>query len=111
MTQINGAGSVPSPPAANTNTPPSVPRAARPWWDPDGLHWTDVERWWETPALAYLAGLHDGTRLERERTQRQDEALHRAAVRSAIKAIDQADARAAADAPGARPGDWQGVTA
>lgn len=72
----NGTGSQNGNPANAT-----IAQADRPWWDPDGLHWTDVAEWWTHPALAYLAGLHDGARLERDRIAEQDEQLHRAAVR------------------------------
>jgi len=63
----------------------------------DTLHWTADLPWWEHPALAYLAGLHDGANLERERQAAADDELHRHAVRSALAAMDRADRRASAD--------------
>lgn len=57
----------------------------------DTLHWTAVEEWWTHPALAYLAGLHDGARLERDRIAAEDDQLHRVAVRSALDTISRAD--------------------
>jgi hypothetical protein len=81
---------------AATRTGEVTDSVPQPWDDPD--HWTSVVEWWTHPALAYLAGLHDGGRLERERIAAEDEQLHRAVVRSAIATIERVDRRRLADA-------------
>lgn len=74
-----------------------------------GADWTSVAEWWRDPASAYLAGLHHGVQLERERIAAEDEALWRAAVRRATEHAERVDRRRAADAPGPRSGDYAGV--
>lgn len=84
----------------DTTTSPAdrITQPARPWWDPDGLHWTDVTNWWESPVTAYMAGLVHGRELERQRIAEQDDRLHRQAVRVALAEMDRADRRRLADA-------------
>lgn len=57
----------------------------------------DAVDWWLSPALCYAKGLHDGAQLERDRIAAEDDALHRAAVKSAIAHIDRVDRRRAYD--------------
>lgn len=64
-----------------------------PWWDSDGDRWTDTAEWWTDPATAYLAGLVDGARLERERQHQIDEVLWRKAVQRTVRIIEADEAR------------------
>lgn len=70
--------------------------------------WWDSVDWWESPALSYARGVVDGFAAGRAERDAVDDDVHRAAVREVLRIIERADLRAAADAPGARPGDYQG---
>lgn len=67
-------------------------------WFAENLHWSDVVEWWTSPALAYLAGLQHGVRMERERQAADDDAAHRDAVRKALRVLEVGDARTRAAA-------------
>ncbi len=94
--------------------------------DADDLRpWYDSCDWQSDPALAYLRGLQDGTELGRQEAERNiaatiTAALARAlggpdctdlhlAVHSHLRAVDARRARAGADRPGPRPGDYPGL--
>lgn len=61
--------------------------------------------------MAYWQGMQDGARMVREQIAADDEALWRQAVRNVADLAERVDRRRAADAPGARPGDFTGRAA
>lgn len=71
-------------------------------------HWRDTVDWWTDPRLAYAAGLADGAASERARIAADADAGQRAAARRAGTTIQAANARARADRPGPRDGDYPG---
>ncbi len=55
--------------------------------------WRDVTDWWIDPRLAYAAGMNDGYALGCADRDVEDDAVHRTAVRRALRIIDVVDRR------------------
>jgi len=76
-----------------SQTTRAVELAEAPWWGDS----TDELDWWTSPSLSYWRGLRDGIQLERERQEVEDDRVHRAAVRRALRIVEVAERRERAD--------------